>query len=184
MDDSSNIRHVTRAGARERGYSLLEMTLAIGAIAVIAVIAFLAFSDTQTSANQTRALGEINSLVASARQYRASFAQGGLYTDIDMEELVNNGYPTGGMQVTGTGATSSGNNAYGLGVTIVPTTGTTNADATITYTTPSQEECLALMASFTDDPGTTATTATDDHAPGFKAGAVCSTAGALTLIIE
>ena len=184
MDSSSKSFRAVVAGARQRGYSLLEMTLAIGAIAVIAVIAFLAFSDTQSSANQTRALSEISSLVASARQYRSSFAQGGLYTSLDMEELVNNGYPTGGMQVSGTGATSSGTNTYGLGVTIVPTTGTTNADATITYTTPSQEECLAVMASFTDNPGTTATTATDDHAPGFKAGAICSTAGALTLIIE
>ena len=184
MDHPFNHRHVVCAASRQRGYSLLEMTLAIGAIAVIAVIAFLAFSDTQTSANQTRALGEINSLVASARQYRSSFAQAGLYTDIDMEELEDNGYPTGGMQVSGTGATSSGNNVYGLGVTIVPTAGTSNADATIVYTTPSQEECLALMASFTDEPGTAATTTADEHAPGFKAGAVCSTAGALTLIIE
>lgn len=184
MDRPPTSCRTISVAARQRGYSLLEMSLAVGAIAVIAVIAFLAFSDTQTSVNQTRTLSEINSLVASARQYRSSFAQAGLYTNIDMEELETNGYSTGGMQVSGTGATSTGNNTYGLGVTIVPTAGTSNADATITYTTPSQEDCLAIMATFTDDPGTTATTAADAHAPGFKAGAVCSAAGVLTLIIE
>ena len=168
--------------ARQRGYSLLELTLTIGAIAVIAVVAFMAFSDTQGTVNTTRALGEINGVASAARQYRASFAQGGLYTNIDMEELDDGGYPTGGMQVTGTGATSSGTNTFGLNVTIVPSN--TNTDATITYTSPSQEACLAIMASFTDNPGTAATTAADDHTPGFKEGMSCTAAGVLTLVVE
>ena len=179
MDFSSTNRRAVFAAARQRGYSLLEMSLAVGAIAIIAVIAFLAFTDTQTSANQTRALNEINALASSARQFRSSFAQGGLYTNLtNVKVLVDNGYSIGGMSLSG----SNGVNAYGLSTTIATTTG--GADATIVYTTPTQEDCLALMGSFTDDPGTTATTAADEHVSGFKAGAVCSAAGALTLIIE
>ena len=179
MDISSKSCRTVIAAARQRGYSLLEMSLAVGAIAIIAVIAFLAFTDTQDSANQTRALSEINALASSARQYRSSFAQGGLYTNLtNVKVLVDNGYPIGGMSLNG----NNGVNVYGLSGTIATTAG--GADATIVYTTPSQEDCLALMGSFTDDPGTAATTAADEHVSGFKAGAVCSAAGALTLIIE
>lgn len=179
MDSSSKSCRAVVAAARQRGYSLLEMSLAIGAIAIIAVIAFLAFTDTQDSANQTRALSEINALGSSARQFRSSFAQGGLYTNLtNVKVLVDNGYPIGGMALNG----NNGVNIYGLSATIATTAG--GADATIVYTTPTQEDCVALMGSFTDDPGTTATTAADEHVSGFKAGAVCSTAGALTLIIE
>ena len=74
------------------------MTLAVVAIAAIAVVVFLAFSDTQSTANQTRALNEINTLAASARQFRSSFAQGGLYTNLtNVKVLVDNGYSVGGM---------------------------------------------------------------------------------------
>ena len=73
MNHPSKSRRAVFAAARQRGYSLLEMSLAVGAIAIIAVIAFVAFTDTQSSANQTRALNEINTLAASARQYRSSF---------------------------------------------------------------------------------------------------------------
>ncbi|MCY4128846.1 MAG: prepilin-type N-terminal cleavage/methylation domain-containing protein [Gammaproteobacteria bacterium] len=181
MDDPSKHHRVIHAAARQRGYSLLEMSLAVGAIAIIAVIAFLAFTDTQTSANQTRALNEINSLASSARQFRSSFAQGGLYTNLtNVKALVDNGYTTGGMALSG----NDGVNVYGMSTTIAPTAGTGNGDATIVYTTPTQEDCVALMGSFTDSPGTTATTATDEHVSGFKPGAVCTAAGALTLIIE
>ena len=179
MDFLSKPSRVVIAAARQRGYSLLEMSLAVGAIAIIAVIAFLAFTDTQDSANQTRALNEINSVASSARQFRSSFAQGGLYTNLtNVKVLVDNGYAIGGMALNG----NDGVNAYGLSTTIATVTG--GGDATIVYTTPSQEDCIALMGSFTDDPGTTATTATDEHVSGFKAGAVCSSTGALTLIIE
>ena len=155
------------------------MSLAVGAIAIIAVIAFLAFTDTQSSANQTRALNEINALASSARQFRSSFAQGGLYTNLtNVQVLRNNGYSIGGMSLNGT----DGVNAYGLSTTIATVTG--GGDAMIVYTTPSEEDCVALMGNFTDDPGTTATTAADEHVSGFKAGAVCTAAGAMTLIIE
>ena len=181
MDHPSTPSRTALAAARQRGYSLLEMSLAVGAIAIIAVIAFLAFTDTQSSVNQTRALSEINAVAASARQFRSSFAEGGLYAGLtNVKVLVDNGYAIGGMALNG----NNGVNAYGLSVTAAPTTGTSNGDATIVYTTPSQEDCLALMGSFTDNPGTTATTSTDDHVSGFKPGAVCSTAGALTLVIE
>ena len=181
MHQPTKPRRSNPAEARQRGYSVWEVSLAIGVIAVIAVVVFLAFGDTQSSINQTRALNEINAVASSARQYRSTFAQGGLYTNIDMEEL--QGYNLAGMAVTGAGATSSGTNAYGLGVTITPVTG--NADATIVYTTPSQAVCEDLHSLFTD--AATATTASvvgDEHAPGFKAGVVCSAAGALTLIVE
>ena len=170
--------------ARQRGYSVLEMGLVIALIAAIAIIAFLAVGDTQSSLNQTRALGEISAVSASARQHRSTFAQGGLYTGVNMAEL--QGYNLAGMEVTGAAAASRGINAYGLDMNIAVTAGATpaNSDATITYETPSQEECEALMALFTDDPGTTATTATDEHAPGFKAGSVCTAAGELTLVLE
>ena len=69
MDFSSTTRRAVFAAARQRGYSLLEMSLAVGAIAIIAMIAFLAFTDTQQSANQTRALNEINAVASSARQF-------------------------------------------------------------------------------------------------------------------
>lgn len=179
MDFLSNPRRVVFATARQRGYSLLEMSLAVGAIAIIAVIAFLAFTDTQSSANQTRALSEINTLAASARQYRSSFDGGGLYTNVtNVKFLDDNGYSIGGMSLSG----NNGVNTYGLSATIATVTG--GGDATIVYTTPSQEDCVALMGLFTDAPGTTATTATANHVSGFKAGAVCTAAGALTLVIE
>lgn len=181
MDHPSKQRRKLLAAARQRGFTLLEMSLAVGAIAIIAVIAFLAFTDTQSSANQTRALSEINGLAAGARQFRSSFAQGGLYTNMNnVKYLVDNGYSTGGMQLSG----NDGVNAYGLSTTIVASGTPTASDATIVYTTPSDEDCLAIMGNFTDNPGTTATTSTDEHVSGFKAGAVCSAAGALTLIIE
>ena len=181
MNLPSKSRRGLAAAARQRGYSLLEMSLAVGAIAVIAVVAFVAFTATQSSANQTRALGEINTLSASARQYRASFDGGGLYTNVtNVKFLDDNGYSIGGMALSGNNAV----NAYGLSATIAPTTGTSNGDATIVYTTPSQADCVSLMGLFTDAPGTTATTASANHVTGFKPGAVCSTAGALTLIIE
>ena len=179
---SKSIRVVT-AAARQRGYSVLEIGLSIAIIAAIAVIAFLAVGDTQSSISQTRALGEISAVASSARQHRSSFAQGGLYTGINMAEL--EGYNLAGMDVTGAAAASRGINAYGLDMNIAASgTSPTNGDATITYETPTQEECEALMALFTDDPGTTATTATDEHAPGFKAGSVCTAAGELTLVLE
>ncbi|MCY4096305.1 MAG: prepilin-type N-terminal cleavage/methylation domain-containing protein [Gammaproteobacteria bacterium] len=179
MNHPSKSRRAVFAAARQRGYSLLEMSLAVGAIAIIAVIAFVAFTDTQSSANQTRALNEINTLAASARQYRSSFDGGGLYTNVtNVKFLDDNGYSIGGMALNG----NNGVNAYGLSVTLATVTG--GGDATIVYTTPSQEDCVALMGLFTDAPGTTATTATANHVSGFKPGAVCSTAGALTLIIE
>lgn len=181
MEFLSKPRRVAYAAARQRGYSVLEVTLAISLIAAIGVVVFLAFGDTQSSVNQTRALSEINALASSARQYRSTFAQGGLYTNVNMEAL--EGYNLAGMDVTGTGATSSGTNAYGLGVTIESVA--TNADAEIEYTTPSQDVCEDLMPLFTNAAaGTTASTATNEHAPGFKAGVVCSAAGALTLIVE
>ena len=179
MNLPSKSRCAAIAAVNQRGYSLLEMTLAVGAIAIIAVIAFLAYTDTQSSANQTRALSEINTLAASARQYRSSFDGGGLYTNItNVKFLDDNGYSIGGMSLDGNNAV----NAYGLSTTLVTVAG--GGDATIVYTTPSQEDCVALMGLFTDNPGTTATTATDEHVAGFKLGAVCTAAGALTLIIE
>lgn len=170
---------VSPIAARDRGYSMLELTLAITAVAVIAVIVFLAFSDTQSTLNQTRALSEINAVAASARQYRSKFAQGGLYTNIAMDDLENKGYSLGGMQVQGTNAV----NAYGLNASIVPT-GTPPADATLTYNTPTVDECSAIIANFTSAATpTSASTSTDDHVPGFKAGAVCA-GGVLTLVLE
>ena len=179
MHQPSTFRRPVLAAARQRGYTLLEMSLAVVAIAAIAVIVFLAFSDTQTTSNQTRALSEINSLASSARQFRASFAQGGMYTNLaNVKVLVDNGYSTGGMALNG----NNGVNAYGLSVTINSFAG--GSDAQIVYTTPSEEDCTAIMGSFTDNPGTTATTASDEHVAGFKPPAICSGAGALSLVIE
>ena len=179
MNQSSSPSQVPKATSRNRGYSLLEMSLAVFAIAVIAAIVFVAFADTQSTANQTRALSEINAIANSARSFRSSFAQGGLYTNLtNAKVLEDNGYTMGGMSLNGNNAV----NVYGLPVTIATVTGGT--DATLIYTSPTQEDCLALMGFFTDDPGTTPTTTEDAHVSGFKAGAVCSTAGALTLILE
>ena len=179
MNHLSKTRRNVVAAARQRGFTLLEMSLAVGAIAIIAVVAFLAFTDTQSSANQTRALSEINTLASSARQYRSSFDGGGLYTNVtNVKFLDDNGYSIGGMALSG----NNGVNTYGLSATIATVTG--GGDANIVYTTPSQEDCVALMGLFTDAPGTTATTASANHVTGFKAGAVCTAAGALTLVIE
>ncbi len=179
MNQSSSPIQVPKASSRNRGYSLLEMTLTVAAIAIIAAIVFVAFADTQSTANQTRALTEINAIANSARSFRSSFAQGGLYTNLtNAKVLDDNGYTMGGMSLNGNNAV----NVYGLGVTIAAYSGGT--DASLVYTAPTQEDCLALMGFFTDDPGTTATTTVDEHVSGFKAGAVCSTAGALTLILE
>lgn len=175
----SSRRSTRLVDSRQRGYSLLEMGLVVGAIALFAVIGFVAYTDTQSTANQTQAMSEINGLSSSARQFRSAFAQGGLYTNLtNVKELVDNGYSVGGMSLNG----NDGVNAYGLAVTIA--SAAAGADANIVYTTPSEEDCLALMGNFTDNPGTTATTATDEHVAGYKAGCVCSSAGALTLVME
>ena len=183
MHQPSKPRRPVPAEARQRGYSVWEVSLVIGAIAVIAVVVFLAFGDTQSSINQTRALNEINAVASSARQFRSTFAQGGLYTTIDMEEL--QGYNLAGMEVTGAAAASRGLNAYGLTVAIAPVSGATpaNSDATITYITPSLEVCDDLRPLFTDSTTVAASAAADEHAPGFKNPVGCAT-GTLTLTLE
>ena len=147
-------------------------------IAVIAIIAGLtiaigfAINSANTTADRNVAIAEVQMLISSAAQFRK--INRGVYDDgtieISIDELVDNGYPTGGIQ------TGSEDNAYGLDVEIEGTaTGACTSsnvcsDAKLTYTTPDQNQCESI----------------DDLFPvgGFIKTAGTCTAGDLVIVIE
>lgn len=152
--------------ARQRGYSLIEIAFGVAIVAAIAVVTAVFIGDVNQSLSTSQALTQINTLVASARQYRSTYSQGGLYTDISMQELEDEGYSTAWMD--------GGNalNVYGMAVTLAGKD--SNKDAGLTYATPSEEECKILERSF--EKGT-------EFVNGIKA-ASCSSAGVLSLDID
>lgn len=164
---TNTVQRVSRRLARQRGYSLIEVAFGVAIVAAVAVIAAVFIGDMNRSLNSSQAHAQLNTLIASAKQYRSTFAQGGLYDDIGIEELVDLGYATAGID--GDNAL----NVYGLDVSIVAKAA--DKDAGITYTTPSEADCNQLKASFVK--GTTT------FVSGVKA-AACSTAGVLTLDID
>ncbi|MYD42978.1 MAG: prepilin-type N-terminal cleavage/methylation domain-containing protein [Gammaproteobacteria bacterium] len=163
----SNVERSRAPNARQRGYSLIEIAFGVAIVAAIAVVAAVFIGDVNKSLNTSQALAQINTLVASARQYRSTFSQGGLYTDLSMAELKDQGYSTGWMDG------DSPINVYGLDVTLVETSGSSSKDATLTYDTPSADACALLERSFKR--GT-------DYVNGIKSTACAS--GVLTLTID
>lgn len=161
-----------KTSAKERrGYSVTEITISIVLIAILVGIVVNAFVGTQDTANRTAAIGEINTLLSSARAYRQSFAQAGTYTGITVEALSDNGYTIGTV-------TPDGVNIYGLETTLAPSTGAgAGSDALFTYEFPSQAPCLAVQDLYTD--GT-------DYVTGIKAHTACAdaTPSVLNLTLE
>ena len=161
----SSRRYVPGA-MRQRGYSLVEVAFGVAIVAAVAVMAAVFIGDVNRSLSSSQALAQINTLIASARQYRSTFAQGGLYSNVDMAELAELGYATGGID--GTNAL----NVYGLAVTLKPKN--KNKDATLTYQAPSVEECKLLKLSFEKS---------GKFVSGIKA-ATCATTGLLSMDID
>lgn len=157
---------VKQERARQRGYSLIEVAFGVAIVAAVAVIVAVFIGDVNRSLNASQAQTQLNTLIASAKQYRSTFAQGGLYTGITVSKLAENGYATAGIDGT------NSLNVYGLDVTVAIVSG--NKDATITYATPTVADCNQIRSSFVK--GTTT------FVIGVKA-ASCS-AGVLTLTID
>ena len=158
--------HVYRS-TRERGYSLVEVAFGVAIVAAVAVIAAVFIGDVNRSLNSSQALAQLNTLIASARQYRSTFAQGGLYTDIGMDELAELGYSTAGIDG------SNALNVYGLSVSIAGKD--SNKDAELKYSTPTKSECDLIASSFKKG--------SDDFVSGIKA-VSCSDDGELALEID
>ena len=156
-----------RKSAAQRGYSLVEVAFGVAIVAAVAVIAAVFIGDVNRSLNSSQALAQLNTLIASARQYRSTFAQGGLYTDISMSKLSDLGYATAGID--GTNAL----NVYGLSVSYAGKD--TNKDATLKYATPTKKECDLIALSFKKG--------SDTYVSGIKA-VTCSSTGELTLDID
>lgn len=119
----------------QRGLTLGEMLIYLAALA--AVGAYLAsvgggiFGATRIE----QAHQELHAAITAAQTYRSIQ---GSYDDIDVEELVDNGYNLAGF------TNGTGENVYGKDLVIAPTTG--DADAEFDYGTESSKACNQLKS--------------------------------------
>lgn len=158
------------------GFTVAELVVTTATIAIIIGILYAVFADTLGGVNRTQASMQINGLIQEAKRYRSTFAQGGTYTDIDLEALGGTNDSIAGID------TDSGLNIYGLEVTVAAA-GTGDVDATLTYATPSTDDCNELRSMFTSAVIATAGTAANSQT-GIKGVPVCPASGILTLTLE
>ena len=151
----------------QRGFTLVELLIAVAVIAVFAAIAVPALQGVFQTNNRTAAIAELNSAIRQAQFYRT--ARGGRYTDIDEPDI--GPYDQGGLD----------ENVYGLNITIVATN--SDRDAILDYRLPTQAECVDMLAGLAgaDNPS-----ALNDQLlrAGISELPTCSGAGLLKVTIE
>ena len=125
------------------GFTVAELVVTGATVAIIIGILYAVFADTLGGVNRTQAVMQINGVISEAKRYRSTFAQGGLYTGLTLSELGGANDSVAGID------TVAGLNVYGLPVSIGGT-GTPAVDATLTYRTPSDEDCAEILDSFSD----------------------------------
>ncbi len=151
-----------RTRARQAGYSLMEMLVVFGVIAI--AVAFVAVIGGTLGSGQKvqNAYSEIQLVMRAAESYRRAPSRNGLFTGLTVTALSTRGYNVEPF------TSGTNENTYGLTVTAAPAAG--GADATITYATGEQADCLNLVDRF-------------DTLPGVKVTPTCTT-GTLTITLE
>lgn len=121
------------APRRERGFSLLELGVVLIFITVAALFASPRIAELLDGNRLEQAHQQLLQAILAAQSYRAV---NGDYTDIDVEELVDNGYVLAGF------TDGDDENVYSKDLVISPTTG--GADAEFDYETDADEACDQL----------------------------------------
>ena len=133
------------------GFSLMELIAVVAIIAGLTIAIGFAINAANTTADRNVAIAEVQMLISSSAQFRK--VNRGIYDDgttqISIAQLVSNGYPTGGI------ATGTGDNAFGLDVTLAGTAAAACSssnicrDAKLVYSTPDATQCGSLAELFT-----------------------------------
>ncbi len=166
--------------ARQRGFTLAEMLMVLGAVGLLIVITTMMYTDVDEGIDETQAVLELNTLIGGIQTYRQSFAAQGSFAGLTWTTY-KAGYPTAGIDDRGFNAYNEAESSIAIAVTTVAGAAGTRGpnSAKLTYPTSSADACTSLLANFTN--GT-------NYAPGIIAGAgadttQCSTAN-LVLIID
>lgn len=139
---------------------MLEISAGLGVIAMIIIFSSDQVRNAIFGVRTSQAFQEINELVLAAVEYRAVE---GDYTDISIEDLVDNGYR---LQAYTDGV---GENVYGEDIDIDPADSNGNAD--VEYTFDTQESCEQIESRLDLD------NRLEDDSPA------CTTAGVLSFTI-
>lgn len=145
---------ISDAPPREEGLDYAQIGIGLAIAAGITVIGLAIGTDLFSANRIQQASLQIHNAVVAAQQYRSVT---GDYEDIDVEELVDNGFILPGFSDDGTDE-----NVYGLDLVIA--SADSNANAQIEYETDSAEACAQLLLRFEEQDfitGTPACGATD-----------------------
>lgn len=151
-------------GNRETGLTLVELAIYVAVLAGVAIFAATQFGAITSATQVERAYSEVARVKAAAEAYRAAPAHVGLFAGISIQQLSDDGYNVEPF------TTGTAQNAYGLNVTVAGAGAPAGSDATITYVTGVNADCLQLVDRFT-------------NTAGVRGVPTCA-AGTLTLTVE
>lgn len=88
-----NPHHRHRRPLSRRGFSLLEVIIAVSIIALLATLVVPRLTKFLSGANESKAVAEVNSLANTVKLYMASETTGRLTDDFQLEQLLDGDDP-------------------------------------------------------------------------------------------
>jgi general secretion pathway protein G len=88
-----NPHHRNRRPHPRRGFSLLEVIIAVSIIALLATLVVPRLTKFLSGANESKAVAEVNSLANTVKLYMASETTGRLTDDFQLEQLLDGDDP-------------------------------------------------------------------------------------------
>ena len=144
--------------AREEGIDYAQLGWGLAITAGITIFGLAIGTDLFSGSRVQQAALQVHNAVVAAQQYRAVT---GDYEDIDVEELVDNGFILPGFADDG-----AGENVYSKDLVITPQD--SNANAQIEYETDSEEACNQLKLRVEDKKFLTTPAPSCGGTPDFK----------------
>lgn len=129
----------------QEGLSLIEILLWLSLAVVVGTFAANQFGNVSAGAKRERAYAEIEKVRGAAQAFRTSPKRAGSFTGVTIAVLATQGYNVNPL------TTGLAENAYGKNITLIAASSGT--DATLTYQTANNEDCLQLTERFTNSPG-------------------------------
>lgn len=136
---------MNRIRKTEDGFTIIELLIYVGVLAAFGLFLANQFGNVFTGTNLERAYAEIEKVRLASNAYRSSPRHQGLYTNITVTVLAEQGYNV--LPFT----TGENENTYGLTVAVVSAAG--DADATLTYITDEPAACQQLVNRYTNIAG-------------------------------
>lgn len=130
---------------RMTGITLPEMGAYVGMLALVGLVVVGQQAGLFGGARIEHAYAEIVRVKVAAEAYRSMPSNNGKYTNVDVEELADNGYNVGSLE------DGTGENVYGLDVVLAPKN--SNTDVELKYTLGSQEACNQMIQRWEDQIG-------------------------------